>query len=75
VTVVLLSSVAACAGAQQQVERLLLAGERVAVVVECTDLAVVDALARMRLLADRLQGSLTVLGDRELLCLCGLGFL
>jgi hypothetical protein len=74
-TVVTLSSAAGCAGAQQQVERLLRAGERVALVVVCADLAVVDAVARMRLLADRLHGSLTVLGDRELLSLCGLDFL
>lgn len=55
-----------------EVERLLLAGEHVVLVLERCDLGVVDALARLRLLAERLGGSLAVVGDRELLRLCGL---
>jgi hypothetical protein len=47
----------------------------VVLVVERPDLALVDAVARLRLLADRVGGSLTVAGERDLLCLCGLDFL
>jgi hypothetical protein len=75
VTVVTLRSAAGCARARREVERLLRAGTPVTLVVDSPDLAVVDAVARLRLLADRVGASLTVTGDRELLCLCGLDFL
>lgn len=54
------------------VERLLWAGLHVVLVVSQSDLAVVDAVARLRLVADRLGARLDVVGDRELLRLCGL---
>jgi len=69
---VTLSSAAACAGAQQEVERLLVAREPVVLRLECADLTAVEAVARMRVLAHRYGGSLTVVGNRSLICLCGL---
>jgi hypothetical protein len=71
-TVVTLSSVASCVDAQQLVERLLRSGEPVVLLLECDDLAAVDAVARIRLLAHRYGGKLAVVGDRSLVGLCGL---
>jgi len=64
---------AAIAGACLQVESLLRARRAVTVAVSDCDLSVVDAVARMRLLARQHKGVLEVLGaDVELFEACGL---
>ena len=55
-----------------EARRLLLRQQHVVVVLETCDLAVVDAVARLRLTARRYGGELDVLGDRDLLRACGL---
>lgn len=58
--------------ALDDVQRLLRGREHVVVVLATCDLAVVDAVARMRLSASRYGGELDVIGDRDLLRACGL---
>jgi len=55
-----------------EARRLLLRQQHVVVVLETCDLAVVDAVAQLRLTARRYGGELDVLGDRDLLRACGL---
>lgn len=56
----------------RQVEALLGQGEAVVLRVLACDLTVVDAVARLRLLARRQGAALALEGERDLLSWCGL---
>ena len=66
-------SAAGTAAACDDVDLLLQRGEHVVVAVADCDLTVVDAVARMRVLARRRRARLEVVGaDAELFSACGL---